>query len=179
MVLAIIGIATIVAMPSLVKSIRGNRLRVGARTIVMAGNYARTMAILRNQNMKLVLDKTAGSVTVESAREELPSPEPTDLQKPDGSQPFPPAPGTSEPEAGSTARASPPLRLVRQLDAVRIDSVEIDHQRPKGQDGTCEIIYQGNGRCNPYEVRVVDEFGSTMVVTVDAVASAKVRKEGD
>ncbi|MEI6516983.1 MAG: prepilin-type N-terminal cleavage/methylation domain-containing protein, partial [bacterium] len=69
MVLAIIGIATIVAMPSLVKSIRGNRLRMGARAVVMAGTYAHTMAILRNQEMKLVLDREGNRVTVEQLRQ--------------------------------------------------------------------------------------------------------------
>ncbi|MEI8121466.1 MAG: prepilin-type N-terminal cleavage/methylation domain-containing protein, partial [bacterium] len=77
MVLAIIGISTIIAMPSLVKSIRGNRLRVGTRTIVMAGNYARTMAILRTQEMKLVLEKEAGRVTVEPLRDVI-TPRPED-----------------------------------------------------------------------------------------------------
>lgn len=170
MVLAIIGIATIIAMPSLVKSIRGNRLRVGARTIVMAGNYARTMAILRNQEMKLVLNRDAGSVTVEPLFEAAPS----------STASTPPAPETQATtnEPTETTSALPPVRIVRQLDAVRIDTVTIDRQRERSPDKDSVVVYQSNGRCNPYEVRVVDEFDSAMIITVDAVASPKVRKEG-
>lgn len=174
MVLAIIGISMIVAMPSLVKSIRGNRLRVGARTIVMAGNYARTMAILRNQDMKLMLGKGTSTVSVEPLRT-APVALPSDrgFQEPTPSEP-PPTSGTNEPASS----APPPITLVRQLDAVRIDSVTVEHRQGQS-DESATIIYQTNGRCNPYEVRVTDEFGSVMVITVDAVASAKVRKEGE
>lgn len=180
MVLAILGIATIVAMPSLVKSIRGNRLRVGARTIVMAGNYARTMAILRNQDMKLTLDKGAGQVSVETLRTAPPT-LPSDRGF-DNSAPATPSPGlstssgTNEPDS----TAPPPISLVRQLDSVRISSIKLEHREGGARDeSSASIIYQSNGRCTPYEVRVVDEFGSVMVITVDAVASPKVRKEGE
>ena len=181
MVLAIIGISTIIAMPSLVRSIRGNRLRVGSRTLVMAGNYARTMAILRNQEMKLTLDKAANSVTVEPLYANAPAaPEDRGF----GSQPQPPF-TAPPPDAGPASptneptSALPPARIVRQLDAVRIDSVTVDRKKENSKEDTASVIYQGNGRCTPYEVRVVDEFGSVMVVTVDTVASTKVRKEGE
>jgi len=171
MVLAIIGISTLVAMPSLVKSIRGNRLRVGTRTIVMAGNYARTMAILRNQEMKLVLNKDANSVTVEPFHEAVPATTTSTLPGLD-------AQGDTN-AAAETTSSPPPLKIVRQLDAVHIDSVSVDHRRGKTEDRDSVIVYQSNGRCNPYEVRVVDEYDSAMIITVDAVASPKVRKDDE
>jgi prepilin-type N-terminal cleavage/methylation domain-containing protein len=174
MVLAIIGISMIVAMPSLVKSIRGNRLRVGARTVVMAGNYARTMAILRSQDMKLILDKGTSTVSVEPLRT-APVSLPSDrgFEEPSPSEP-PPSSGTNEPASS----AAPPIAISRKLDAVRIDSVTVE-RRQGNSDEPATVVYQTNGRCNPYEVRVMDEFGSVMIITVDAVASAKVRKEGE
>lgn len=181
MVLAILGITTIVAMPSLVKSIRGNRLRVAARTVVMAGNYARTMAILKNQEMRLILDKTGNSVTVEPYRADTPAAPERGFEEPAPSPP-PPAPSPSG-ESGSTEAgeagpsAMPSTRISRQLDAVRIDSVTVEHKKMGTDEAAASVLYQTNGRCDPYEVRVVDEFGSAMVITVDAVASAKVRKE--
>lgn len=168
MVLAILGVITIVAMPSLVKSIRGNRLRMGTRTIVMAANYARTSAILRNQEMKLTLDKANSTVSVDPLRAVTPALDPE--------LPTPPGEGDGETEA--TVRASPFSPIFRQLDAVRIESLTIDDKRGRSRDETGTIIFQSNGRCTPFEARIVDEFGGRMVVSVDAVASIKVvRKE--
>ena len=180
MVLAILGIMAIITMPSLVKSIRGNRLRVGARTIVMAGNYARTMAILRNQEMRLTLDKPTSTVTVEPFHAP-PPPGPGNLGGPSPSEPPPTFPDDTPSGISSNEPTSalPPARIVRTLDAVRIDSVSIDRKKEDGKDDSPSVIYQSNGRCTPFEVRVVDEFGSTMVITVDPVASTKVRKEGE
>jgi len=179
MVLAILGICTIIAMPSLVRSIRGNRLRVGTRTIVMAGNYARTMSILRNQEMKLVLDKGANSVTVEPYRDVI-TPRSEDLGLTDQFPPATPPPSSDvSPAPTESTSALPPVRIVRKLDAVRIDSVTVDRKKNKTPDASAMVVYQSNGRCNPYEVRVVDEYGSAMVISVDAVASAKVKQEGE
>ncbi len=169
MVLAILGISTIVAMPSLVKSIRGNRLRVGARTVVMAGNYARTMAILRNQDMTLTLDKGANTVAVAPLHTAPPPPDSTSSAE---SISFA---DTNEPASS----APPPVTLTRKLDSVSIDSIQVEHRKSGTEEDSAVVIYQNNGRCNPYEVRVRDEFGSVMVITVDAVASPKVRKEGE
>ncbi len=176
MVLAILGISTIVAMPSLVKSIRGNRLRVGARTVVMAGNYARTMAILRNQEMTLTLDKGANTVAV-APLHAVPPPLPSDL----GFQDSPPPPDPTSPAGANEPVSSPPppVTLTRKLDSVSIDSIQVEHRKSGIEEDSAVVIYQNNGRCNPYEVRVRDEFGSVMVITVDAVASPKVRKEGE
>lgn len=176
MVLGIMGILTLVTMPSLVKSIRGNRLRVGARTVVMAGNYARTMAILKNQDMKLTLDKAANRVSVDPFWEELPA------SPPSGQEPSPvdslplhnPPPDAAEPPSGA-----PPTSLSRHLDAVKITDVIVEHGNDKTEHDTASIVYRSNGRCTPYSVRIEDEFGSVMVITVDAVASPKVRKEGE
>jgi prepilin-type N-terminal cleavage/methylation domain-containing protein len=176
MVLAILGISTIVAMPSLVKSIRGNRLRVGARTVVMAGNYARTMAILRNQEMTLTLDKGANTVAV-APLHAVPPPLPSDL----GFQDSPPPPDPTSPAGANEPVSSPPppVTLTRKLDSVSIDSIQVEHRKSGIEEDSAVVIYQNNGRCNPYEVRVRDEFGSVMVITVDAVASPKLRKEGE
>jgi prepilin-type N-terminal cleavage/methylation domain-containing protein len=181
MVLAIIGISTVIAMPSLVRSIRGNRLRVGARVVVMAGNYARTTAILRNQEMKLILDKSTSTVTVEPLWDSAAPPHPEDRGFTDlpPTNPPPSAQGDMPPPPEEPSSALPPVRIVRQLDAVHIDSVSIDHKKDSPGDEPAVVVYQSNGRCNPYEVRVLDEFGSAMIITVDAVASAKVKQEGE
>ncbi|MEI8121857.1 MAG: hypothetical protein WCI20_07375, partial [bacterium] len=83
------------------------------------------------------------------------------------------------PPPSEPAGALPPVRIVRQLDAVHIDYVTLEHKKNKAQDDAAVVVYQSNGRCTPYEVRVVDDFGSAMIITVDAVASPKVRREGE
>jgi Tfp pilus assembly protein FimT len=150
MVLAILSITTVVSMPYLVKSIRGNRLRVAGATVVKAGRYAHTMALLNTREMKLILNLDSAMVRVEPRYGAAPE---------------------SEPVAGS-----PRLQIARQLDAVRIDSVELEH-RSRESAGEVTVIYRSNGRCTPYEVRLVDEFDNAMIINVDALSTAEARRE--
>ena len=53
MVVAIIAIITAITIPQLVASTRGNRLRAATRLVVMAGRYARSMAVLRQEDESL------------------------------------------------------------------------------------------------------------------------------
>lgn len=178
MVLAILGVIAIVAMPSLVKSIRGNRLRVGTRTIVMAANYARTSAILRNQEMKLTLDKANHTVSVDPLRSERPAlPGEQNFDTTVEPPVTPTSPDATGDEPEPTVRASPFSPIFRKLDAVRIESITIDSKRSSAKDEAGTIIFQSNGRCTPFEARVVDEYGGRMVVKVDAVASIKVTQK--
>lgn len=179
LVLAILSITTVISMPYLVRSIRGNRLRVASATVVKAGRYAHTMALLHTREMKLIFDLDAASVRVEPRYE-------TVVPTRDGELPPRPAPERTAPSSSSRTPevaaeppavvSSPRLQISRQLDAVRIDSVELEH-RPHETAGTVTVIYRSNGRCTPYEVRLVDEFDNAMVVTVDAISSAEARRE--
>jgi prepilin-type N-terminal cleavage/methylation domain-containing protein len=164
MVLAIMGIMTLVTMPYLVKSIRGNRLRVSTSTIVQAGRYARSMALLGQRDMRLVFDLNLPGIRVEPRYETPPA------AAPDNGSAAAPDPsivtGTNEP----SVKFSPGLNVSRPLDAVRIDYVEIEH-RERQTTGTVSIIYRSNGRCTPYVVRLVDEFGSATLTRVDALST--------
>ena len=179
MVLAIMGIMTVVTMPSLVKSIRGNRLRVGTRTIVMAANYARTSAILRNQEMKLTLDKGNNQVSVDPLRSAAPA-LPGDQIFQTESTPLagtPPSGPDAPAEPG--ASAAPFASIIRKLDAVQIESFNVEGKKDSLKGEVATILYQSNGRCTPFEARVIDEFGSSMVITVDAIGSVKVTQKGN
>ena len=180
MVLAIMGIMTVVTMPSLVKSIRGNRLRVGTRTIVMAANYARTSAILRNQEMKLTLDKGNNQVSVDPLRSAAPALPGDQIFQ---TEPSTPLTGTPPPDPDAPAEtgtsAAPFTSIIRKLDAVQIESFSVEGKKDSLKGDAATILYQSNGRCTPFEARVVDEFGSGMVITVDAIGSVKVTQKGD
>jgi prepilin-type N-terminal cleavage/methylation domain-containing protein len=62
--------------------------------------------------------------------------------------------------------------VARRLEGVKIEYVETgaDARHDKGR---CEIAYQANGRCRPYEVRLEGSGGDVVTVRVDALASAK------
>ena len=62
LVVLIIGVALTVAVPEMTKSIRGNKLRTAASSIVKAGKYARSMAILSQQPVRLTFHKADGRV---------------------------------------------------------------------------------------------------------------------
>lgn len=64
LVLMIIGIVTAVVAPGFARSIRGNRLRTAARSVVMAGRYARSMAVLEQKAMDVSFDIDAATVSV-------------------------------------------------------------------------------------------------------------------
>lgn len=180
MVLAIMGIMTVVTMPSLVKSIRGNRLRVGTRTIVMAANYARTSAILRNQEMKLTLDKGNNQVSVDPLRSAAPTLPGDQVFQSElvASTPAPSAPDSDAP-AEPAPSVTPFSSITRKLDAVQIESINVEGKRDSLKGDVATILYQSNGRCTPFEASVIDEFGSRMVVTVDAIGSIKVTQKGN
>lgn len=179
MVLAIMGIMMLVTMPSLVKSIRGNRLRVGTRTIVMAANYARTSAILRNQEMKLTIDKESNRVSVDPLRSAAPTLPDDQIFKTDNPAPITaPSPDLDAP-AEAAAHAAPFSPISRKLDAVQIDSFTVDGKKSGAKGEVATVIYQSNGRCDPFEVNVIDEFGSRMAISVDAIGSIKVTQKGN
>lgn len=172
LVLAILGITTIVTMPYLVKSIRGNRLRVAANTVVRIGRYARTMAMLGNREMVLSFDIANAMVSIAPYRTITP---PAD--EPPTALATPSATTGESPESPAPQASTPPINLSRKLDGVSIRSVELkDHSR-KGE-GPVAILYRSNGRCTPYEVMLVDERGAAMRITVDALSSAEAVREG-
>lgn len=171
LVLAILGITSIVTMPYLVRSIRGNRLRVAANSVVRAGRYARSMAILGNREMVLSFDTAKGTFQVAPYRS------PRLAAQSDASATPGPAPSIDNPDPQAPAAGvSPPITVTRELDGVRIDSVRLA-TRTGSSDGTVAVLYRSNGRCTPYEVRLVDERDAAILITVDALSSASATRE--
>jgi prepilin-type N-terminal cleavage/methylation domain-containing protein len=174
LVMAIIGIVSAITLPSLVGSIRGNRLRLAARSVVMAGRYARSMAVMKQTDMVLRLDLDAGKLTVAgvdsgSGRSEREEPEPLE-------------PGRDQEETGedSASRTNRPpaavgaVELSRTLDRVSIKRVEIEGVEEEAHtSGSCAIVYRTNGTCTPYRVEVEDQDGAGMTIRVDLLSAAE------
>jgi type II secretion system protein H len=64
LVLAILAIVSAIVLPSFAKSMGGNRLRTATRTIVKAGRYARSIAVLKQAPITLVFDMDGSSISV-------------------------------------------------------------------------------------------------------------------
>ena len=61
--------------------------------------------------------------------------------------------------------------LSRKLDQVSFEYVEIDGDMITAS--SCSVVYSSNGRCNPYNVKVSDDQGKSVVVEIDALSAAK------
>ena len=72
LVVVIIGIAIGVTMPSLVRSIRGQRLKSAARTMVTVARYARSMAVLKQTDLTLSFNFATGQIDLTSTNVSLP-----------------------------------------------------------------------------------------------------------
>jgi prepilin-type N-terminal cleavage/methylation domain-containing protein len=186
LVLAIIGIVTAITVPNFVRSLKGNRLRTAARTVVSMGRYARSMAVMRQNDMALTFDLESSRVSVreiprglrQDDRTGVPGREPPAGFAGGGADPIPrvdaiPAPDDGEPGTGAVS-----ADLARDLDRVTIAEV----MRGGGSEppvreasGQCTVAYLSNGTCAPYTVKLTDEDGSTLVVEVDALSSADVK----
>lgn len=66
LVTMIIGIMLTVTVPSMAKSIRGSRLRAAASAVTRAGKYARSMAIMDQQEVRLSFHKTGPRIEASS-----------------------------------------------------------------------------------------------------------------
>jgi len=168
LVLAIMGVTTLIAVPAFVHSIRGNRLRTAARTVAMAGRYARSMALLRQADMVLEINLDKAAVVVRPLVAS-PATGPSPLTIPDGGGSVEPG-VVAEPPA---ARPAVPETISRELERVRIAEVELKAMSGVTfRSGSCPIVYGSNGRCSPYRVTVRDDDGAVLSVDVDALASA-------
>lgn len=173
-VLAIMGIMTLVSMPYLVKSIRGNRLRVATGTVMQAGRYARSIALLGEQEMRLTFDLNNSTIRVDPRYDRVPSagPAATSMPAGGGDQSATPSVDTND----VPPQLSPTLSISRKIEDVQIDYVEVQHQT-RESTGTVTVIYRSNGRCTPYVVRLVDERGAATLTRVDALSTPTSERE--
>jgi len=71
----------------------------------------------------------------------------------------------------STNAAIP--RFTREVSDVSLASVKVSGDDEKNE-GTCEVSFKRNGICRPFEVKIIDSHGNSVVVKIDALATAKV-----
>lgn len=180
MVIAIIAIVSAVTLPTFVQSLRGNRLRMATRTVVMAGRYARSMAVMSQQEYALRLNLDEARISVGPSQRKLVPRDDADM----GSGVPHPAPPSAPARSAATnvavpsaAAAAAPGDLVRDLDRVRITSVDVeDEARPPADSGRVTVFYKTSGRCVPYTVKLTDEDGKTATIEVDALGAGETKE---
>ena len=185
LVMAIVGIVAAITIPGFVQSTRGHRLRTAARTVVMAGRYARSMALIKQKEMAVVFDLGASTVSVEMITTPLPAGDPMDewlmdtsLQGLSGNREA--TETDDEPaddDATNTVQKSGIEQLSRKLDSVTIVRVDFDETDEEFDEGRRSVLYHSNGRCTPYTVQIVDQRGESITIEVDALSSAETSAE--
>ncbi len=175
LVLVIIGVITAVAVPEYVRSMRGNRLRTAGRTVIAAGRYARSMAVLHQRSVAVQFEVGGGQLTID---EEVPV---ISTNEPAAENTASVVDDADRPTAKSPGGPGMGIRLERMLDSVTIEDVRVQgtDTREATREGTVMAVYQSNGRCTPYVVRLADREGGVLVIRVDALASAESSREGD
>jgi competence protein ComGC len=188
LVLTIISVVVAVSTPSLIASIRGNRLRTASRMIVTSGRYARSMAVMKQIEMAVNFDIDKGTVSVVQSEkrinpDKIPADNDTSTMESRNRGQSGRAKGTNRMDAVETPmddKAAPDAGFedryaVQHLDRVKITSVEI--QRGEAKDkGTCSVVYRSNGTCDPYVVKLTDEYGVSVTIDVDALSSVTTEK---
>lgn len=180
LVIAIVGVIAAMTIPSLSHSFRGNRLTSAAKSVVMAGRYARTMAVMRQEEMALVLDfekksfsvcrvavgqnwqGNAEALTNKSDEMEMPRMSMTNEEN-----------KATNVIVASGSVMSGEAELTRTLDSVGFKELDMVTSGEKYTSGRHAVIYHSNGRCTPYRLVVADNSGEGVILRVDSLSSAE------
>ncbi len=170
LVIIIIGIISAIAAPQFAKSMKGNRLRTAARSVVGAGRYARSMAVIHQRPMVITFDLENSSLVVAEAIRQIENTE-VDEDKDEPVSALDEAFDVTKERPSTGAGVGVADSLERVLDHVLIAYVEVDGGESHGE-GVFKVVYESNGRCIPYEIKLVDDDERSLTIKVDALASA-------
>jgi len=69
------------------------------------------------------------------------------------------------------------IRIERKLDQVTIAEVRLQRSETVDKTGV-DVVYQSNGLCTPYRVRLEDQEGESIEIQVDALGSPEMTRKG-
>jgi len=173
LVLAIIGIITAITIPRLGGVIKGSRLKSASRTVIRLGRYARSMAVLHQRPAVIVFDIDGGEIAVNIDNSRM-----SHQQQSSGNDQQPSEDEESETEKEATDKEREWGMKVK-LDKVRIASVIYGDNGKNFETGKCSIVYETNGRCTPYSVKLQGDDGRCVVVDFDFISTAKIKTDKD
>lgn len=165
LVVLIAGLAVGLAVPRFVESYKGARLRNSVRTVVRLHRFARSEAVLNQQENALLFDLPRRTITLISIPEEREASGFLDEEK-DESIFDEPAEEAQDEEAEEIEQ-----RIERSLEedvAISDFECEIEEQEI---DGIHWVAYFPNGMCDPYSLRLVDPDGEhSALIEIDSVS---------
>lgn len=169
LVIVIIGVVAAVAVPQYVRSMRGNRLRMAGRTVIAAGRYARSMAVLHQRPVGISFEREGSRMVIDFIGTQGVDYS-TDRLEDRTSQHFDEEESQERPQG-----IGMDIRLERVLDQVIFRDIRLEQGFFESEldSDTVRVVYQSHGRCAPYTVRLEDREGAVMVIRVDALASAE------
>jgi prepilin-type N-terminal cleavage/methylation domain-containing protein len=168
LVVVISLVAAGIAMPTFVRSYRSSQLRSSVRTVLMTAKYARSMSVLSQKPMALLLDKVEGELEV-VALADRGSLSDRGRFLDDRSMRKEDALLGKEKEASDIQIGS---ELVKRLAAdVRIEAFE-SAQAEREIEGIHWVNFYPNGMCEGFLVKLLDKDGRSAVIEMEGISGA-------
>lgn len=174
LVLAIMGIITAITIPRLGGVLKGSRLKSASRAVIRLGRYARSMAVLHQVPTVVVFDMDCGEIAVTVAKLNISS------NRQQNAENYQQTIETRDFDIeGKKEDEERDWGMKVKLDHVRITSVSYGDNGKNVETGKCSIVYETNGQCVPYSVKLENGDGRTTVIDFDFISSAKVKTDKD
>ena len=175
LVVVITAITSVMALAAFSGSFHGAQLRTACKAVVMSHKYARSMAVLDQKQMLLVVDTKAHQLEIASLAGLMGA---GDRDKFLDSRSNRAAAelleGDKEPAKteGATGGSAAPIAsdMIRDLPKdIQIDSFKSAREGQE-QNGVYWILYYPNGMCDGFTISLVDKNGKRATVTVDPIS---------
>jgi len=196
LVITIMGVLTAVILPQFHVGMSGMRVRTATLGYMQAARYARTMALL-HQIETAVVCESGGVVRVEAGllRGEGHGPylvpenvDAAAAPEGKGARLFPPAVAMGAPaettaetlaQEGDVAEA---VRSEQKFEDIHVQFLEYSDEEKTdsaifGQPESFRVRFRSNGTCRPHRVRVSDDSGTVLILTVDMLGMSTVEGE--
>lgn len=176
-VIAIIGIIVALSIPSFVEAQRGAALRQSSQTIIMTAKYARSMSLLKQVDMALLVDKGASQVELVTLTQP-PGADDQDKFVDERSARLRADP-TAQDDASSLvdtnelADVPPPTiksELLRDLEeGIVVTELEVMDGSQKAKDVSW-IFFNRNGTSSGFKLTIADARENTCDIEMDGVS---------
>lgn len=175
LVVVITAITSVMALAAFSTGFQSAQLRTASKAVVMSHKYARSMAVLDQKQMMLVVDTKArqleiaslAGLTGEQDRDKFLDSRTARAadQLIDGRE------AAAEPAEGASAPSAPIASdFVRELPKdIQIESVQ-SLREGQVQEGVYWILYYPNGMSDGFTITLVDKSGKRAKVTVDPIS---------
>ena len=175
LVVVITAITSVMALAAFSTGFQSAQLRTASKAVVMSHKYARSMAVLDQKQMMLVVDTKSrqleiaslAGLTGESDRDKFLDSRTARAadQLIDGQK------APAEPAEGASAPSAPIASdFVRELPKdIQIESVQ-SLREGQVQEGVYWILYYPNGMSDGFTITLIDKSGKRAKVTVDPIS---------